>query len=350
MDMSFAVKVKRRLKGFSLDMELESEGGSLGVLGSSGCGKSMTLRCIAGIEIPDQGRIAVNGRVLYDSGQRINLSPQQRKIGYLFQNYALFPHMTVAKNIGCGIMAVKKDRGERTRKLLERFQLEELGERYPSQLSGGQQQRVALARLLACEPEVILLDEPFSALDAHLKEKMQIQLMNLLREYKKDVIMVTHNRDEAYRICDQLMVMDQGRCLEYGNTKELFEKPKLLQTARLTGCKNLSRVRSAGDTRVEALDWGITLETGRIVSGQVTHIGIRAHDFHPMDAGQYDKMNRIKIMLQEETEDPFEWNFIFKAKPRTSADIWWKISKQVFQGLPEYLYVEPEDILLLREG
>ena len=340
--------VQKRFRGFSLETAFTTHGGCLGILGASGCGKSMTLRCIAGIERPDAGRVVVNGRVLYDSSVRLNLPPQKRRVGYLFQNYALFPRMTVAENIVCGMRGEKNGREQMIRELLARFHLEGLGGRYPGQLSGGQQQRAALARMLASEPDVILLDEPFSALDAHLREQMQMQVLELLESYGKDAVLVTHSRDEAYRLCGELLVMDAGRPIAHGGTKELFRSPGLVQVARLTGCKNISRAKKAGAHRVEALDWGISLDTADPVPEDVSHVGVRAHSFFPPSGASAP--NLISIEDCGSSEGPFEWNILFRAAGTASEKIWWKISKHAYAGVPDHLAVSPEDVLVLREG
>ena len=166
--MSLFVDIRKKLKGFSLNVSFETNGDYLGVLGSSGSGKSMTLKCIAGIETPDEGLIILNGKVLFDSKKKINLKPQERNIGYLFQNYALFPNMTVEKNIGIGLKGSKYEKNRKINEIIEAFHLQGLEKKYPRQLSGGQQQRVALARCIIYKPDVLMLDEPFSALDTYL--------------------------------------------------------------------------------------------------------------------------------------------------------------------------------------
>ena len=166
--MSLEVKIKKKLKEFTLESELNVETGCTGLMGPSGSGKSITLKCIAGVETADSGRIVLDGKILYDSEKKIDLPPQKRKIGYLFQGYALFPNMTIKENIKTGLKAKRFPKDEieqKTNDMMKRFHIEELAKRYPRQISGGQKQRTALARMLVCEPEVILMDEPFSALD-----------------------------------------------------------------------------------------------------------------------------------------------------------------------------------------
>ena len=201
--MSLSVHIRKRLGDFQLSVDLEHPGGITGILGASGCGKSLTLKAVAGIVKPDAGRIVLDGKVLYDSEKRICLKPQQREVGYLFQNYALFPNMTVEKNILCGLRR-EKDRRRRLEKMEEMLEWMNLsGQRklYPHQLSGGQQQRTALARMLVSGPKLLLLDEPFSALDAYLREQLQIQVKEILGRFGRDVLLVSHSRDEIYYLC-----------------------------------------------------------------------------------------------------------------------------------------------------
>ncbi len=217
--MQLEINISKKLKEFSLQAELALQDGVLGLMGSSGSGKSMLLKCLAGIETPDSGRIVLNGRVLFDSAAKINLPPQKRRVGYLFQSYALFPNMSVAENIICGPRA-KGLRQEQSHAVVQamvsKFQLQGLEARYPRQLSGGQKQRAALARLLAVEPEVILLDEPFSALDTQLKDRLQEQLQQLLAEYGGISVLVSHDRQEIERLSDRVLFIQQGILSEEG--------------------------------------------------------------------------------------------------------------------------------------
>lgn len=235
--MSLTVWIEKKIEGFTLDVSFSCENERTAILGASGCGKSLTLRCIAGIETPDRGRIVLNGKVLFDSEQKINLPPQDRKVGYLFQHYALFPNMTVEKNIACGVHDVKEIRKKRqlVDEIIKKMKLSGLENRKPDQLSGGQQQRVALARILVGNPEILLLDEPFSALDSHLKGHVIEEVKQMLETYAKEVLLVTHNKEEAYEICPKLLVMENGKIDCSGNTKELFEHPNTDAASLLIG-------------------------------------------------------------------------------------------------------------------
>ena len=251
------INISRTLGRFHLNMEVKSDSRRIGILGASGCGKSMTLGCIAGIESPDRGRIVLEGRTLYDRDQKINVKPQKRKIGYLFQNYALFPTMSVRKNIMAGLKCGKAEQEQIADKMITKFQLDGLGDRLPGELSGGQQQRAALARIMAYEPEVILLDEPFSALDEFLKDRLQQELIQMLEDYPGTVILVSHSRDEIYRFSDELIVMDQGKVVCHGNTEETFDCPGWKEAARLTGCKNITEAIREDAHHLQVPGWGI---------------------------------------------------------------------------------------------
>ena len=309
--MAIQVNIEKNFKGFSLRTAFESTTSSTGILGASGSGKSMTLRCIAGIETPDKGKIVINGRTVFDSEKKINLKPQERRIGYLFQNYALFPTMTVEKNIAAGLKGKKQENANRVREMIEKFQLTGLEKRFPSELSGGQQQRVALARIMAYKPDVILLDEPFSALDMYLKDRLQQELLELLNDYEGTVIMVSHSRDEVYRLSEELLIIDQGQIVAAGKTKELFQNPQRKEAARLTGCKNFTRAVYVDDHTAELTDWGITLRTEqRNIPENINYIGYRAHDFVPV-WGEGGK-NQIPFLLESKAVLPFEDNYYLK--------------------------------------
>ena len=348
--MSLIVDIHKQLGAFRLDAAFEADSGVTCLLGASGCGKSMTLKCIAGIERPDEGHIELDGRVLFDSTRRIDLPPQQRRVGYLFQNYALFPNMTVRQNVLCGLRR-EKERAVRERKLtdmLRLLQLEGLENHKPHQLSGGQQQRVALARILVNEPQMLLLDEPFSALDGHLRDALKIELRDLLVRFGREVLMVTHDRTEAYNMSRRIAVMHEGRLLTVKPTKALFADPGSVPAAILTGCKNVVPARRLDEHRVEVPDWGISLETKQAVREGLSAIGIRAHYFSP-GAGQ----NRFPVRYVEEMEEPFETilQFRWAEQREDSAPVWWRLPKDKRpQPFPEALGIAPANILLLYDN
>ena len=211
--MSLQAIIKKRFSGFSLDVSLNTDGGVMGILGASGSGKSMTLKCIAGIETPDEGRIVLNGRVLFDSEKHINLPPQKRKVGYLFQNYALFPNMTVETNIAAGLSGSKEEKQEAVARMICLFKLEGLEKRYPSQLSGGQQQRVAIARALITKPAIVLADEPTGNLDSKTSAEVLGLIKRTSAEFRQTVVMITHNNDIA-RLADRIVRIEDGKIVE----------------------------------------------------------------------------------------------------------------------------------------
>jgi len=236
--MALFVDIEKKLASFDLRMKFEMQDEVLALLGGSGSGKSMTLKCIAGIEKPDKGRIILDGRVLFDSEKHINLKPQDRGVGYLFQQYALFPNMTVYQNIVCDIKGAMKRAGaensgrsiSKTEKekmigdIIDLVHLNGLEEKKPKQISGGEQQRVALARILVNQPDALLLDEPFSALDASLRKNLVRETYNLMKDYGKSVIFVTHDQKEAFRLSESVALIEQGEIIRMGKKEDIFER------------------------------------------------------------------------------------------------------------------------------
>lgn len=349
--MALEVSIKKKFKGFDLEAEFNNDKDCMGILGASGCGKSMTLKCIAGIEKPDSGRIVLNGRVLFDSENKINLTPQKRKIGYLFQHFALFPTMTVEQNILCGIPK-EKDKLSVVKEKLSQFHLEELGKRYPNQLSGGQQQRVALARMFANEPDMIMLDEPFSALDSFLKDILQQQLKEVIEVFGGETIIVSHNRDEIYKLCKELAVMSDGQMILKGDTKKLFKSPKRVEAARLTGCKNISAIKKIDQNKLYAIDWKIYLTTAEPIGDDINYVGIRAHDLEPVETQSGD--NIIDVEYISSTEQPFEVQCLLRnAHEKESNVLWWKFPKKDKQSIEnkeklKYISIAADKLMLLK--
>ena len=347
--MSLEVTIAKRFEGFTLHADFTAGNTAAAILGASGCGKSMTLRCIAGVVKPDSGRIVLDGRVLFDSEKGIDLPPQQRNVGLLFQNYALFPNMTVEQNILC---ALKKEKDPAARKAacgsaLRAMRLEELAHRLPSELSGGQQQRAALARILAGRPRILMLDEPFSALDSYLREEVEGEVGSLLSNFDGTALLVTHDRNEAYRLCREMIVMDSGEVLRAGTTKEVFADPRRLTAARLTGCKNILPCVRVDEHHVRLTGWERVLTVALPVPEGCCAVGIRAHDFAPEAA---DGENRMPVQVGASSENPFEWNVICTAADDVGK-LWWKVSKTILSSpppqAPAYLRVAPENIMPL---
>ena len=222
--MSLSVHIRKKLRSFCLQADFEAADGVLSLLGPSGCGKSMTLKCIAGIERPDEGIISLSGRVLFDSAKKINLPPQKRKVGYMFQSYALFPNMTVRKNVLAGMG--KKPDPAMADPFLERFRIADLADSLPHELSEGQKQRTAMARIVAQNPDVILLDEPFSALDTVLKWQLEHEMLQVLTQEQKPTIFVSHNIDEVFRLSSEVCSMEEGKTLGKITAEEFFAQLK----------------------------------------------------------------------------------------------------------------------------
>ena len=306
--MALEVDIEKRAGNFHLRAAFSCGKEFLGILGASGSGKSMTLKCIAGIEKPDRGKIILDGKTLFDSDKKINLSPQQRRVGYLFQHYALFPGMTVRQNILCGLQA-EKDRRKREARA------------------------------------DTMMEMLHSALDSHLRLKLQAELKELLSGYGRGIIMVTHDRDEAFRMCDRLGVMEQGRMEKVKKTKELFADPETRAAAVLTGCKNIAAAEKTGDREVFVPEWNIRLETAKPVRDGLKAVGIRAHDFYPDE-----QANRFPVRILQEMEEPFEWisEFRYHFQEQGSPSVWWRYPREYrLPEPPEALGVAPEKILLL---
>ena len=331
-------------------------------VGPSGCGKSTTLRLIAGLEDITDGELWIDGELCN------YLESKERDMSMVFQNYALFPHMTVKQNIEAGLAASGKSKQEKkeiVERLLEQFHIKELENSYPVRISGGQQQRAALARMMAAEPKFLLLDEPFSALDAYLKEKLMQEMMTYLNQFKKGVIMVSHSRDEVYQMCSDTVIMHQGMIETLGKTKEIFDNPGTVNAARLTGCKNISRATKTGTHEVYASDWDIklTFPEQTEIPSNLTHVGIRAHEIHPivskdtnlkdMDSNESIKLNTMDCQLERISEAPFEMYLILQNKSgKNTSPLWWKVTKKEWQEIgekvPETVELPAEHIILLK--
>ena len=339
------------LKGVNEHIE---KGEKVVVIGPSGSGKSTFLRCLNLLEEPTGGEIIFEGQNITAKDTDINLV--RRRMGMVFQQFNLFPHLTVRENIKLAPVKLKvmtdEEADKRALELLARVGLPDKADSYPAQLSGGQQQRVALARMMIGEPEVILLDEPFSALDGYLKDILQRDMQNFLKDYKGDMIMVTHSRDEAYKFCSQLTLLNNGKDILTGETRDIFENPQYLEAARLTGCKNFSAVQKMGSHEVYALDWELMLRSEQEVTEDITHVGIRGHWMRPATKASE---NTMEVQVEEYIENTFEHQYLFRNKGAAeSGTLWWMCQKKNFQetakdNIPKYLYFPPEHVMLLKK-
>jgi len=353
--MELIVDIKKKLPGFLLNVKFAAGLEALGLLGASGAGKTMTLLCIAGIQKPDCGKIVLNGRVLYDSEKGINLPIRDRKIGFLFQNYALFPHMTVEENIGFGLGGLSKSqRNDIIQHQIQMIKLEDLKKRYPFQLSGGQQQRVALARALAIEPQALLLDEPFSALDDHLRNQMVKQMVETTTHYKGVTLFISHNVEEVYRICGQLVVLADGQVEADGEKESIFLQPPSLATARITGCKNFSAARLLPTGEVEAIDWGVKIKAPEPIITAVQHVGFRARYVSQADGSDPENVFHCWPSFTSETPFGMTVYLSLERRPIDSEDyhLQWEMPKEQWltlkdQPLPWSVYLNPEKLILV---
>ncbi|MBI2919008.1 MAG: ABC transporter ATP-binding protein [Chloroflexi bacterium] len=232
---------RKRIGDFHLDVSLDMGEEVMVLFGPSGSGKTSILSCLAGLLAPDEGHITVNGDVVFEAtGGRVlrNLPPQKRRVGYVFQDYALFPHMTVAQNVAYGLRG-QPDVPPRVEAVLKTMRLEDMAGRYPHQLSGGQQQRVAIARALVVQPRVLLLDEPFSALDTMVRDRLQHELVVLQEEWLLPIIYVTHSLGDAFAMGHRIAVVNEGRIEQVGPKEEILNCPRSRAVARFTGTRNI---------------------------------------------------------------------------------------------------------------
>jgi len=351
------VDIEKYLPGFNLSVTFNCQNQPLGLLGASGSGKSLILRSLAGVETPSRGRIVLNGRILFDSEKGINLPSRQRRIGFVVQNYALFPHLTVAENIAFSLPKnlSKKVIKQQIANQLELVQLPGMENRYPHQLSGGQQQRVAIARALASRPEALLLDEPFSALDTHLRAQLERQMIKTLSNYDGVTIFVTHNMDEAYRICENLLVMEKGRAIANNSKQKIFERPDSVSLAKITGCKNLSRAKIIDHQQLEAIDWDVKLHTVPRIPDYLAYTGIRAHQIiFGRDLGD---INTFLCWLANAIEGPHRVTLYLKLNQPSNHDQDFHIQAELYkdkwleikeQALPWTVTLSPQRLLLLK--
>jgi molybdate transport system ATP-binding protein len=316
------IDVTLRLADFTIEARIEATQGITVLFGPSGSGKSLTLQCVAGLVRPDEGRIVLDGRVLFDSRAGINLPPQQRRVGYVPQDYALFPHLTVAGNIAFGLAGWSR---QQTREAVERMlalmELRGMAMRRPDELSGGQQQRVALARALARRPDALLLDEPFAALDAPVRVQLRQEVRDLQRRFGLPTLFITHDLSEASFIADQIAVFDRGRVRQVGSPNDVLMRPADLQVARAVGVKNVL----AGQV-IERTAEGLVVRVGSAVLqtppypfevGKAVYLCIRPERvlFQRKDLPPRPRANQLSGQVVGEMSDGLNCTLFFRSEP-----------------------------------
>lgn len=351
--MGLFVDIEKKIGNFDLNIKFETNGKPLALLGASGSGKSMTLKCIAGLEKSDRGIIKTDNTVLFDSFNSINVKPGKRKIGFIFQNYALFPHMTIYNNIAFGLTGKNRDeKDEIIDKLLKKVHMKGYENRYPSQLSGGQQQRVAIARALALEPEILLLDEPFSALDNQIRNSVVKEMGEMLDGYAGSTIFVTHNMEEAYRLCEDIVIINKGKEEAYGNKERIFKEPPTVESAKITGCKNIVQANQIDMNCYFVKEWNkkIKVKENRVGG---SYIGIRANNITMAPVSE--KENCILSVLSYISESPFRVTLFLSPvdAENSTTTIQCEMSKKEWNQIKneEKIYnikLKEEDIFVMR--
>lgn len=313
------IHLHKRLENFVLQLELAAPPGITALFGHSGAGKSMILASVAGLTLPDAGRIVLNGAILFDSEQKINRPPQRRAVGYVMQDYLLFPHLNVTQNIAFGLTGLA--RPEKTRvigEVLQRVGLAGFEPRRPHELSGGQQQRVALARALVTRPRVLLLDEPFSALDGPTRALLRRDLLRLRGELGMPILFVTHDLAEAYLLADQIAVIEAGRLLQLGPPEKVVYHPASRAVAELTGGSNFFSGRVIAQNPVETViqvgPLQLTAPSAPVKPGDQVHLSIRAERMMLIrkDAPVGPRENRVEGCIVNELTDGFNHTLFFR--------------------------------------
>ncbi|MBC1261922.1 molybdate ABC transporter permease subunit [Synechococcus sp. BSF8S] len=336
------VQLECRRPGFQLKLGFSTGCPRLAILGASGAGKSLLLRCLAGLDRPDRGRIRLNGRLLFESETLVDGPLQRRRIAMVVQHHALFPHLSVEQNVAFALAGLeRRQRQRRLRTQLASMGLTALADRFPHQLSGGQRQRVALARALVIEPELLLLDEPLSSQDAYRRRQLQQQMIEQLQHTGVPFLLVTHDIDEAYRMADELLVIDDGRLVAHGPRQQVFQQPQSLAVARLTGCKNITRIEQCSPHGLWAPAWGVELRRRRPWDSGTTHVGLRANHLElraagdPAEAGMANAWPCRVVAVNESALSVSVYVMALAARPPLSSPLQVEVSARAWRRLAE---------------
>jgi len=319
------------------DIDLTIEPGELFfLLGPSGCGKTTLLRCIAGFYEPESGRILIGDRDV------TRLPPEERNTGMVFQSYALWPHMSVEENVAFGLELRKTPKAEiveRVKEALAAVKMTDRAHYKPNQLSGGQQQRRALARALAIRPDILLMDEPLSALDTYLRSHIEKLLVEVLASYQGVTLFITHKLEEAYRLCPNLLVLSQGQILANGTKEDIFQRPPTYEVAQVTECKNFSRARPVGDTHLEAIDWNCRLEVIDPLPPDLSWVGLRAHHIEFLRQGNQSNTFPGWLAMITETQHKVSVYIKLHSPPQSPHD--YHLQAEVYREKWELLQSRP---------
>ncbi|MEI0531268.1 ATP-binding cassette domain-containing protein [Brachyspira pilosicoli] len=343
--MSLIVDIKKRLSNFDLDLQFEASGGGVfAILGASGSGKSMALKCIAGIEKPDSGYIELDGKIFYDSKRHINIKPQKRNVGFLFQNYALFPNMTVEENIKTGI----RNKDINIEDITKKFFIYDIRNKKPREISGGEQQRTALARIFVSSPNMLLLDEPLSALDYHIKLELEKFILFNIKEFNGTTLFVSHNREEVYKMADNIGILNRGKFEVIDSKHNIFKTPKTYFSALLVGCENFSKVRLLGDKKIECVDWNIIINNN---NNNINYVGVRANSFFEYNDFNNSQNINMKCRIKKIVEEIF--SYVITVTPiNTESEIIWHLNKDNYKkdyyiGMEINLAINIDNIMFL---
>ena len=342
--MAVSINIEKKMPGMVMKIGFDSSSRTLGILGAPESGKSLLFRCIAGLETPNSGRIQINGKLYYDSAKKVNLKIKDRRVGYLFSDYALFPNLTVEQNIACGYTGKRGQREQTIEEFVHQFQLENVVDIRPAALTEEQRLRTALARILIGRPHLILIDEPTKGREGVQKESLYLILKKYLTDWGGDYILASQDPDEIYRLCERIAVPGEGVT---GSTERIFEQPITLGTAYLTGVQNFSKIEILDEYHVRAVDWGIALRTEQRVTEDCHYVGIRSWHIEATEStGQNCMPIRIDEMRMGVHFAEYEIRNAEFAEEQNGNHLLWKSA--VASEIIRYVYFPPEKLMLLR--